>query len=216
MQASIGRAMLPEAPDAIGETATVGHHRAAIAQRPQWLRRKEAEAADVADGAHRAPAAARADGLRRVFDDRHAERQQGVDLRGAAEEVHRQDGAGARRDRGGDRGGIQVQRDGIDVGEHRPRADAHDGLGGRDEGEGRGHHLVTRPDVDRREGRDQRVGARRHAHDLLRRDVEPRGEGGLERDHLVAEDEAPTLEHTSEGRGERVGDGLVGLAGNRE
>jgi hypothetical protein len=72
--------------------------------------------------------------LARVLDDRQAmapgQRLEGRHLGGVAEDVNRQQRprAPAHRGRGGGR--LEVQRDGVDVGEHRPRALVDGGVGG--------------------------------------------------------------------------------------
>jgi hypothetical protein len=79
--------------------------------------------------------------------------------------MDREDGAGARRDR--PRDGVLVQVEGVrpDIDEHRPRPEAHDGVGGGDEGEGRQDHLVAGAEVAEHGGHLQGGGAgRRQQH----------------------------------------------------
>jgi len=91
---------------------------------------------------------------------------------------------------------VEVERDGVDVGEDRRCSPAHDRLGGRIEGEGGTDHLVARPDAERLEGEHQRVGAVGDADRPLHAEV-----GGgflLERPVVLAADEALAVEHLAE------------------
>ena len=54
---------------------------------------------------------------------------------------------------------IEVEVDGVDVGEHRLCADAVDGAGGREERERRGDDFVAGADVEGHQGEDQCIGA---------------------------------------------------------
>ncbi len=102
--------------------------------------------------------------------------------------MHRHDRLGARRDRR-DRGGrIDVERVGLDVDEHRLRADPGDAAGGREERIGARDHLVAGPDVQRHQRREHRVGAGRQA-DGVRR-VQVRFQLALEAFDLGPHDEA--------------------------
>ena len=109
----------------------------------------EGEHRDVRDRAHRTPAQRRAQRVGGVLDHRDAprarERSQRVEIGGVPSEVHRQQRAGARRDRGLDRARVQAQRVALDVHQHRPGAHVLDRAHARGEGPGRGHHLVARP-----------------------------------------------------------------------
>ena len=57
--------------------------------------------------------------------------------------------------------GIEVEGRGIDVDEHRPRAEPRDRAGGGEERIGRRDDLVARADAERHQRQQQRVGARR-------------------------------------------------------
>ena len=96
---------------------------------------------------HRAVGVDRAERLARVLDqpqaaglDQPLERRH---VGGVAEHVHGQHGGGALAHRGGGGGGIEVQRHGVDVGEHRLRSLVQHGVGRGHEREGAGHHLVA-------------------------------------------------------------------------
>ena len=91
---------------------------------------------------------------------------------------------------------VEVERDGVDVGEDRRRAAPHDRLGRRVEGEGRADHLVAGPDAERLEREHERVGAVRDADRALHAEV-----GGgllLERPVVRAADEALAVENLAE------------------
>ena len=83
------------------------------------------------------PPVGRADGLAGVFDDRDAGRARdghdGIHVGAPAIQVDRDDGARARGDRRGERGGIEGVRGRIDVDERRRGAEARDAAGRRDE-----------------------------------------------------------------------------------
>ncbi len=116
--------------------------------------------------------------------------------RGPAEEVHRHDRLRPLGDARRDVVRVEVERDGIDVGEDGRRADTRDRLGGRVEGEGRADHLVAAPDAHRLEREDERVRAVGDADRM--RHAEVRGRLALERLDLRAEDEPAGLEHLRE------------------
>ena len=137
-----------------------------------------------------------AERLRGVLDQRQPERGELGERRRAAEEVHGHDRLRPRRDPRGDVVGIEIERDGVDVGEHGRRAGPGDRLGGRVERERRADHLVAGADPHRLEREDERVGAVGDADRV--RDVEIRGRLALERLDLGPEDEAARLEHLGE------------------
>ena len=134
--------------------------------------------------------------LGRVLDQRQPERGELGERRRAAEEVHRHDRLRPRRDAGCDVGRIEVQRDRVDVGEHRGRARAGDRLGGRVERERRADHLVAGADAHRLEREHERVGAVGDADRMGH--VEVRRRLALERLDLGPEDEATRLEDLAE------------------
>ena len=114
----------------------------------------------------------RAERLRRVLDERHAERGELLERRGPAEQVHRHDRPRPRRDPRGDVLGVEVAGRRVDVGEDGRGAAPRDRLGGRVEREGRADHLVAGADAHRVEHEHERVGAVRDADRL--RDAEVR------------------------------------------
>ena len=97
-----------------------------------------------------------------------------------------------RRDPRGDVLRVEVERDRVDVGEDRRRADPGDRLGGRVERERRADHLVAATDSHCLEREDERVRAVRDADRV--RDAEVGGRLALERLDLGPEDEAAGLE----------------------
>ena len=122
----------------------------------------EAEAGEVADSADfRHPAAVHVTrgtgGVRGVLDNFQIvgarDVEDAIHVAGVAGEVHRQDCAdafvGAALERLLDAGGIDVEGAGIDVDEHRARAEVAENLGGRGESERRGDNLVAGADAER-------------------------------------------------------------------
>ena len=94
----------------------------------------------------------------------------------------------ALRDRRADGGRIEVERRGIDVAEERPRTEARDDTGRREERERRRDDLVAGADVERHQRQQQRIGARRQAEAVLRLRV--LGDLRLELGDAGPEDEA--------------------------
>ena len=92
-----------------------------------------------------------AERLARVVDQREpvpvGDRAQLVELARVAEDVDGDDRARTRRDRGLDRGGVEVERARIDVGEDWRGALVDRAVRRGDEGVRRGDHLVTRLDA---------------------------------------------------------------------
>ena len=109
----------------------------------------------------------RAETLRSVLDDRQVvlagNRVDRVDVGALAVQRDRHDRLGARRDRRFEQRRIHVVRARIDVDEDRPGADQRDHLGGREERERHRDDFVARPDIERHQRDQQRVGAARDA-----------------------------------------------------
>ena len=91
-----------------------------------------------------------------------------------------------------DAGGIDVVRLRVDIDVDRSCPEQDDGLGGGDEGERRGDHLVAGPDAEGHEGDLERVGARGTSDGVA--DAEVAGDGALELPHILAEDELAGVE----------------------
>jgi hypothetical protein len=123
-------------------------------------------------------------------------RRDGVDLihvAGLAIKRHRHDGASPRRNGGLDPGRVDVGRAFLDIREYGLRAEKHNHLRGRDEGERRGDDLVAGPDLQRHERDQQGFGPGSDAHAVLGAGVSR--ETLLELAHLGPENELTVLEH---------------------
>ena len=130
---------------ALCERLVVRHDEPAVAEAKEVLRRIEAVRRDrpvVRD-------AGRTERLCRVFDDRYAELCELDERRRPPEQMHRHERARAIGDLRCDVLGIDVERDRVDVREHRRRAALGDRLGGRVERERRTDHFVAGPDLER-------------------------------------------------------------------
>ncbi len=90
-------------------------------------------------------------------------------------------------------GGRQIEGHRIDIAEHRPRAGARDGSGGREEGERGCNDFVTAVQSQCHQGKQQRVGARGNA-DAGRSGAIAR-DFRLQSEHVVAQNEALTGAH---------------------
>ncbi len=116
---------------------------------------------------------------------------------GVAEDVHRQQRARVLGDRGSRGLRVEVERDGIDVGEDRPRALIQRDVGGGHEREGARDHLVAAPHPH---GAQREVQARRAAGDRARqRRAHARGERPLELAHARTEREVAGAQHLHDG-----------------
>jgi hypothetical protein len=138
----------------------------------------------------------RAERLAGVLDDRQAVALQGRRVGRVAEDVHRQQCARAVGDRRRGRRRVEVQRDRVDVHEHRARPLVEHGVRRGDEGERRRHDLLALPHTDRAQRQVQAGRARGHGAGV--RHAQPGGERGLEGGHARAERElagAQDLEH---------------------
>jgi hypothetical protein len=92
-----------------------------------------------------------------------------------------------RRDGRANRTCVDVERRAIDVDEHGTRAEPRDGAGGREKRKRGRHHFVSRPDIERHQRCEKRIGPRRHTDRV--RDLEERRKLALEALNLRAEDE---------------------------
>ena len=144
----------------------------------------ETEAGEVADGADfRHPAAVHvtrgAGGVRGVLDNFQIVGARDVEdpihVASMTGEVHRQDRADAfvraALERLLDARGIDVEGAGIDVDEHRARAEVAENLGGRGESERRGDNLVAGADAERPQREMKRAGAMRKRERVFGADV---------------------------------------------
>ena len=146
-----------------GERVVAREDRPAITVAAERLAREEAGAADRAQVAAAPAPVSGAEALRRVLDHRQivarGDRANGVHVGALAVEAHRHQRAGARRDGGLDQRRIDVAGVRLDIDEHRHRAEQHDRLGRRREGERRRDDLVTGLKTDRHQADQKRLGA---------------------------------------------------------
>ena len=108
----------------------------------------------------------RPEGFAGVLDQRQpvavGDRAQLVELTRIAEHVDRHDRARALRDRRLHRARVEVERDGINVGEDRIRAFEDEAVRRSHEGQGRGDHLVSGPETGDLAEQVQSTSATRH------------------------------------------------------
>ncbi|MNC86128.1 hypothetical protein D3C83_17640 [compost metagenome] len=120
--------MVPQQADLRGQGVVVGRDEAGVAEGAQVLRRKERETGRAPEPPRRPPVTGGAERLRRVLDDGElvlaGERQERLHVGARAEQVHRHDRLRPRSHGRADGVGLEHQRDGIDVDEHRRGAEA--------------------------------------------------------------------------------------------
>ncbi len=150
--------------DPVGELNVVGDDGASVPERPQVLRRVEAECAGRAHRPDLPTVARRQVSLRAVLDDHEivagGNGAQRGHVCGLAVEVHGHDGCRAARDGRLHSARIDGEPIGVDVGEDRSRLGHHDGEGGVGRRERRRDDLVAWPDAQPAQRQGQRVGAR--------------------------------------------------------
>ena len=136
---------------ALGERVVLGCDQAGVAHPTEVLGGEEARGAEIADGHRGAAFPTGAHGLRGILDDaelvRGGEGLERVEVEGLAEEVHRHDRPGARRDLPGGVREVDVEVMRVDVDPDGRRAEAGDRAGGGEEGEGREQDFVAFADV---------------------------------------------------------------------
>ena len=173
-----------------------------VTERPEVLAPKEREAAEGPDGADRSRFVGRSDGLRGILDDGNAVPvgvlHDRIEIGAEAEQVHRQDGPRSRRDRRGERLRIDIEGDGVDVHEHRPRAEADDRACGGEERIRRRHHFVAGRDPEGHQRQQDRVGSGRYRNGVV--DPEQGGQLVLERVDLRPHDEPLAVAHARDRR----------------
>jgi hypothetical protein len=159
-------------PQAGGERLIVDEHGAAVAQGAEVLGRVEGERAQPGERADRAPLVPRPVRLAGVLHQSDPaparEVEQRIEVGGMAVEVHGQERPRARGERLLHGFGRHVERRGIEVGEHGPRARAQDAERGESGAERRGHDLVARAHAQRLERELDRLRAVGHAHGVFR------------------------------------------------
>jgi hypothetical protein len=157
-------AMLPNRAQLSREGAISRRDQPGIAERSEIFGWKEREAAEDANPANRPAAITRPNRLRGILHDRHTRTFSGIENRrhvGAlAEQVHGHNCLRPRGDGSSDRARIDIERAGIDVGEHWPRAKPRNRTGCRKKRKRGRHHFVPRPDAERHQSREQRIRAR--------------------------------------------------------
>ena len=155
------RAVPAQEADLVGQGAVLSDHGPAVAEAAEVLRREKRIAADRPHRSGPASSVFRANRLGGVLDDRQIVPPRDVENRihlGAlAEQVHRHDRLGARRDLGRDAARVDVERHRIDIDEHRLRSHADDGARGGEERVRRRDHLVPLADVERHQRDEQSV-----------------------------------------------------------
>ena len=132
------------------------------------LRRIQREAGRVGDRAD-LPAAIRAlERMRRVLDDRHAEREQRIEVAPLPREVHREDRLRPLVDELRNTRRVDVQVLVAHVREDGRRAGVHDHVRGRRPRDRRRDHLVARPNAEREQREMHRRGPGRDRDHLVR------------------------------------------------
>ncbi len=194
---------LPAIPDPLHlrrQRGIAGGDGAAVSERAEVLGRIEAVGRRHAERSDARPAARRKMGLAAVLDNGEAvplrDGRDGRHVGRLAVQVHREDGGGAGRDGGLDRGGIDRQPPRIDVGEHRPRAGHHAGQRRVGRGEGRRDDLVAR--ADPQGAKDDRDGIRPRADAHAERRAAAVGERPLERLDLGPQHVPAALDHPAD------------------
>jgi hypothetical protein len=136
----------------------------------------EREAAEVADRADVLAVVLRLDGVRAVLDDLELvlprQRHQLVHFAGPPREVNRHDGTRALAQLGSHLNRIDVQRAGVDVGQHRRRPGVNDGVDRCAKGQRRGDDFVARPDAGGQQGKMKCSGAGVQRHGMRRTAVD--------------------------------------------
>ena len=103
------------------------------------------------------------------------------------------DGSRARRNRALRGRGVHIERVGIDIDEDRPRSDARDRAGRREEAVGRRHHLVARPYAKRHQRDEERIAPGRDPDRV--RGAAVRSQLAFEPVYLRTEDEMLAIHH---------------------
>ena len=160
----------PQVVERVGEIVAVGCDQPALAGR-DVLRRVEREARQVGDRADLAAAVSRLGGVRRILDDRQAERRERVEVGGLTVEVDRDDRLRPLADERPHLLGIDVQRLVEHVREDGRGATVDDDIRRRRPRERGGDHLVAGTDAERDERQVERRGARRDREDVLRLEI---------------------------------------------
>ena len=168
VQIAARHAMHRQLPHRLGHGGIAAGHGATVAGGAEVLGGEEAEAARIAPAAHRLPGPLGTGGLGAILDHPQAVAAgDGADplhVHRAAEQMHRHQGTGGGCDRRLDL--IQIDQIGVRVHVHEHGRGAHgaDRLGGGEEAEGAGDHLVAGADAQGPQRQDQGIGAAVAAH----------------------------------------------------
>ena len=183
--------------DGGGEVFVIREHRAAVAVAAQRFAGEKAGAGDGGQVAGLAAFVARAETLRRVFDDGQAvfdgNGVNRVEIGALAVERHGNNRFGALCNRGFEFGGVEVAGVFAHIRIHGFCAQEGDGFGGGDVGEARGNHFVARAHAQSHQRDLQRVGAVGHADAVFR--AAKGGEFFFQFGHFGPEDVLPVREH---------------------
>ena len=161
--------VVAQPPDRGGELGVLGRHRPAFPGRDD-LSRMEREAAHRSEPAagHATPARAERSGS--VLDQQHLRRHrvlQRLPVERPPEEMNREHGLGARRDRVIDPREVEVEGRWVDVDEHRRRTGEPDDARGRREGVRGNDDLISLADPERQHGQVERGSAVRDRDGVL-------------------------------------------------
>ena len=131
-------------------------------------------------------------------------RLQRFPIRRMPEHIHGEDRLGVGGDRPLHRRRVDAQRERVDIGEHRSGPLEQDAVGGRDERERRGDHLITGSDPHSADDQVKRAGAAVHGHRVA--DAGVGGKRLFKRLRLRSEGEASGTEHRVHRRDIRLAD----------
>lgn len=182
--------------------SAVGGDQATVTIAAEVLAREKAEAAESAGAPCLNAANMCAEGLGTVLDQQEQMvfRQlcQGRHIGRLAEQMYRKNRAGARCNGCSDGFRVDIECARINVDENRLSANVTDGLGGCNEGEGCGDHLVARAKIGCTQRQMQCISARGAGHRVSHPEVV--GEFRFQRLHVRTENETRALEDFGDGR----------------
>ena len=163
----LGLAVVAEHLDLFRQLLVVGHDGPGLAEGAQIFPRIEAEAAGNAHGAGLFTLVEGPVGLAGVLEDGDivllGDCQDRVHVGGLTEEMHGDDGPGARRDGALELCGVHVAGVGVDVDKDGVGPCKGDGLGRGDEGRGHRDHLVGLANAQGQQSQPDGVGSVAHA-----------------------------------------------------
>ena len=171
VQIALGHAVHGELTHGLGQLGIAGGDGTAVSRRTEVLGGEEAEAARIAEAAHRLALPASSRRLGAVFDHLQlmafGNGHQSGHVHCAPEQVHRHQGPGGGGDRSFDLIEIDQVGAGVDIHEHRRGADGADGLSRGEKTERAGDHFIAGANAQATQGQDQSVGAAVAAHGVL-------------------------------------------------